>query len=161
LNELFNYSVINDELVVGTTPRATDYDLLRTLGVGLVINMRFERRPYPDLHDPPLKFLWLPTIDWPLFPIPIGMLMRGALQAVTMIETGKSVYTHCAGGRHRGVAMAAAILIARGYSADEAMQLISDHRPVADPHVFYIRYRILRFARHWYARDLSHGEKQT
>lgn len=146
-----NYSKITDELLVGTTPEEKDYDLLRELGVGLVINMRFERRPYPDLNVSPLKFLWLPTIDWPLFPIPISMLKRGALQALETIQAGRKVFAHCAGGRHRGVAMGAAVLIARGHDPEEAMQLIATRRKEADPHAFYIRSRILRFAQQWQA----------
>ena len=144
-----DYSKITEELFIGTTPAASDYDLLRSLGVGLVINMRLERRPFPDLDAHPLNFLWLPTIDWPLCPIPITMLKRGARRALETIQAGKCVFAHCAGGRHRGVAMGAAILIARGYSAGDAMQLISARRQTADPQVFYIRSRILRFARQW------------
>lgn len=146
-----NYSTITEELLVGTTPTVKDYDLLRALGVGLVINMRIERRPYPDPHDSPLNFLWLPTIDWPLFPIPISMLKCGAQLALETIQAGRKVLTHCAGGRHRGVAMGAAVLIARGYEAEEAMQLISAKRKVADPQAYYIRSRILRFAKTWQA----------
>jgi protein tyrosine phosphatase (PTP) superfamily phosphohydrolase (DUF442 family) len=146
-----DYSKITEELLVGTTPAVKDYDLLREMGVGLVINMRIERRPYPDLHDSPINFLWLPTIDWPLFPIPISMLKRGAQKALETIQAGRKVLTHCAAGRHRGVAMGAAVLIARGYAAEDAMQLIAANRKVADPQVYYIRSRILRFAQHWQA----------
>ena len=144
-----NYSMITEELLVGTTPDVKDYDLLREMGVGLVINMRIERRPYPDPSVSPLKFLWLPTIDWALFPIPIPMLRRGAQLALETIQAGRKVLTHCAGGRHRGVAMGAAVLIARGFEAEEAMQLIASRRKVADPQVYYIRSRILRFAQQW------------
>lgn len=144
-----DYSKITEELLVGTTPTVKDYDLLREMGVGLVINMRFERRPFPDQNVSPLKLLWLPTIDWPLFPIPISMLKRGARQALETIQAGRKVLAHCAGGRHRGVAMGAAVLIARGYDPEEAMQLIAARRKVADPQAYYIRSRILRFARQW------------
>jgi hypothetical protein len=144
-----DFSQITDDLLVGTTPAVSDYDLLRSLGVGLVINMRIEKRPTPDIHQPPLRFLWLPTIDWPLFPIPLNMLKRGAQLALETIRSGKRVFTHCAGGRHRGVAMGAAILIAGGMDPEAAMHLITSRRRVADPQVFYIRNRILRFAQLW------------
>jgi protein-tyrosine phosphatase len=144
-----DYSTITNELIIGTTPASTDYDLLRSLGVGLVINMRVERRPFPDPHNPPLNFLWLPTFDWPMFPIPMAALKRGAQHALETIRSGKSVFTHCAGGRHRGVAMGAAVLIARGMDPEEAMRLIASQRRAADPQVFYIRSRILRFAQTW------------
>jgi hypothetical protein len=45
--------------------------------------------------------------------------------------------------------MGAAILIAQGYKPQEAMEIIKANRPVADPHAFYIRPRILKFARQW------------
>ena len=144
-----NFSQITDCLFIGDTPLADDYDFLRELGVRLVINMRFEKRPARDLNRPPLKLLWLPTIDSPGLVIPIRWLMRGVNVALETIRAGGKVYTHCAKGRHRGVAMGAAILIALGYDPDAAMELIKIQRPIADPDAFYIRSRILRFARQY------------
>jgi hypothetical protein len=148
-----NFSRITDNLFIGDTPRATDYDVLRELGVRLVINMRFEKRPKRDPHDPPLDFLWLPTIDSPGLVIPIRYLMRGAQAAIETIQKGGKVYSHCSKGRHRGVAMGAAILIALGYEPEDAMQLIKEQREIADPYAFYIRSRILRFARAYQTID--------
>jgi protein-tyrosine phosphatase len=119
------------------------------LGVTLVINMRIERRPYPDSHNPPMDRLWLPTIDHPLFPIPIKALRRGSRAALETIEQGGKVFVHCAAGVHRSVAQAAAILIAQGRPLSEAMTLIKAQRPVADPEVWYIRRRIEKFNRSW------------
>ncbi len=144
-----NFSRITEELFIGDTPRTEDYDLLRDLGVHLVINMRFEKRPAYDLHTPPLDFLWLRTFDNPFLVIPIHKLIRGASAALDTIHRGGKVYAHCAKGRHRGVAMGAAILIALGYPPAEAMQLIKAQRPIADPDAYYIRSRILRFARQY------------
>ena len=144
-----NLSKITDTLYIGDTPLRDDYDLLRDLGVRLIINMRFEKRLALDLHQPPLDFLWLRTFDNPVLPIPIRSLMRGVHVALETICQGGKVYAHCARGRHRGVAMGAAILIALGYDPDEAIELIKVQRPGADPDAFYIRSRILRFARAW------------
>jgi protein-tyrosine phosphatase len=144
-----DYSRITDDLFIGTTPMAGDYDHLRGLGVRLVINMRWEFPPLPDTHDPPLSFLWFRTFDTPLLPIPIKTLKRGAQAALETIRDGGRVYAHCAGGRHRGVAMGACILVAQGYRPHEAMQLIAERRSFADPFAFYIRPRILKFAREW------------
>jgi hypothetical protein len=144
-----DYSEITPDLLIGRTPRRDDYALLRELGVGLVINMRFERPPYPDIHFPPLHFLWLPAFDSPFFPIPMQFLRRGVTVALATIEKGGRVYTHCAVGAHRGVAMGAAILIAQGCEAGEAMRLIKQKRKGADPDMWYIRRRIVRFAREW------------
>jgi protein tyrosine phosphatase (PTP) superfamily phosphohydrolase (DUF442 family) len=145
-----DFSKITEDLFIGTTPAPEDYGLLHDLGVRLVVNMRWEHRLRPDTHMEPLSFLWLRTMDSPFFPIPMRALQRGVLTALETIRAGGKVYAHCAGGRHRGVAMGAAILIAQGQTADAAMSLIKAGRPVADPGVFYIRRRILRFERQWH-----------
>jgi dual specificity MAP kinase phosphatase len=146
---MFEFSNITDDLFIGITPLVTDYDGLRELGIKLIINMRFTRGPYPDPHHTPIKLLWLRTIDSPFFPIPIAKLMIGAKAALETIEAGGKVYVHCAGGRHRGVAMGSCILIAQGYEPESAMKLIAECRLVADPNAYYIRSQIMRFARHW------------
>ncbi len=149
-----DFSPITDHLFIGTTPSTDDYNHLRGLGVGLVINMRVEYRPRKDPFTPPLHLLWLPTFDSPLIPIPLKALHRGALAAMETIRSGGKVYAHCAGGVHRAVTMGAAILVAQGYDPHAAMMLIKQRRPIADPFAFYIRPRILKFAREWASKVL-------
>lgn len=144
-----DYSQITDWLYIGTTPQPEDYPFLHSLGVRLVINMRVEKRPVPDHQDTGLRFLWLPTFDSPLIPIPLRALQRGVQEALDTIKEGDKVYVHCAAGAHRGVAMGSAILIAKGYTPQEAMERIKANRPNADPDIWYIRRRILRFADSW------------
>ena len=144
-------SKITDNLYVGTTPATEDYDLLRDRGVTLVINMRFERRPYPDDHNPPLARLWLPTFDSPLIPIPMRAMHKGVRAGLEAFRNGGKVFVHCAAGVHRSVALAAALLIAQGYKPDEATKLLKERRPAADPDIWYIRSRIDKFARSWEA----------
>ncbi len=146
---MFNFSNITDDLFIGTTPLASDYDGLRELGIQLIINMRLTRGPFPDTHHTPIKLLWLRTIDSPFFPIPIPKLMVGARAALETVEKGGKVYVHCAGGRHRGVAMGSCVLIAQGYDPESAMKLIAERRLIADPYAYYIRPRIMQFAREW------------
>ena len=152
-----DFSQITNDLFIGTTPAPGDYDLLRDLGVRLVINMRFARGPLPDSHPEALQFLWLRSIDSPFFAIPLQKLLRGTHQALETIRGGGKVYSHCAKGRHRSVAMGAAILIAQGYAAEAAMQLIKQQRPISDPGMFYIRSRILQFSRLWRSLHVSRG----
>ena len=144
-----DFSEITDSLYIGTAPRSEDYDILRQLGVELVINMRIEQRPQSDPHDPPLSVLWLPVFDSPLLPIPVRALEKGVTAAVKTISEGGKVYAHCAAGVHRGAAMGATILIAQGYSFDKAIQLIKTGRKNADPEAWYIRRSIQRFAIYW------------
>ena len=140
-------SQITENLFIGTTPEPADDNRLRELGVTLVINMRFERRPYPDSHNPPMQRLWLPTFDTPLIPIPMGALRKGVRAALGAMDAGGKVFVHCAAGVHRSVAQAAAILIAQGSMMPEAVALIKTQRTVADPDIWYIRRRIEKFAR--------------
>jgi protein tyrosine phosphatase (PTP) superfamily phosphohydrolase (DUF442 family) len=144
-----NFSTITDDLFIGNMPSLGDYETLRELGVRLIINMRFSRPPAPDAHQQPIATLWLRSLDSPFFPISIAKLMHGAQAALETIRDGGKVYAHCAYGRHRGVAMGACILIAQGMNPLEAMTLIKERRTVADPFAFYIRPRILKFAREW------------
>ena len=144
-----DYSQITDYLFIGRTPHTHDYDLLRSLDVQLVINMRLEKKPYRDEHNPPMPVVRIPTIDSPLFPIPMRALMKGVEAALPVLENGGKVYVHCQAGVHRGVTMGAAILIARGFEPQEAMDLIKAQRPTADPDAWYIRRRIMRFAKMW------------
>ena len=83
-----NYSQITSALFVGTTPRRQDYITLRELGIGLVINLRIERPPVRDRQMPAIPILWLPVCDFPLIPIPLRTLRRGALAALHVIEQG-------------------------------------------------------------------------
>jgi protein tyrosine phosphatase (PTP) superfamily phosphohydrolase (DUF442 family) len=144
-----NYSEITENLWIGTTPSSRDFEVLRQRGVRLVINMRFGHRSHPDGGEPPLDYLWLRTFDSPIIPIPVRALIRGVQAALDVIGEGGKVYAHCARGRHRAVAMGAAILIAQGLSPEAAMSLIKERRSVADPYMFYIRRRIMLFARRW------------
>src|SRR5919108_3185486 len=145
----FNFSNITDDLFIGTTPLASDYNGLRELGIRLIINMRFTRSPFPDTHHTPIQLLWLRTIDSPFFPLPISKLMIGARAALETIGSGGKVYVHCAYGRHRGPAMGSCVLVAQGYDPNDAMKLIMERRLVANPNAYYIRPRILRFAQEW------------
>jgi len=45
------------------------------------------------------------------------------------------------------------VLIALGHSPEQAIRLIKERRPVADPDIFYIRNRIHRFARAYQTGD--------
>ena len=152
-----DYSQINEVLILGTTPGRQDYALLNRLGVRLVINMRLERPPYSSSTVSRIRTLWLPTLDSPFFPIPMHALRRGVEAALAVIQDGGRVYVHCAAGRHRGVAMAAAILIALGQTPEQAMALIKEKRQVADPDIWYIRQRILRFAKVWQQLSENRG----
>jgi len=144
-----DFSQITEDLFIGPMPTAADYDLLHSLGVRLVLNMRFARCLPAGLLHPPMEVLWLRSLDNPLFPIPLKLLTQGTRAALSTIAGGGKIYSHCVYGRHRSVAMGAAILIAQGHAPQDAMTLIKGKRPQADPDMFYIKSRILAFAKRW------------
>ncbi len=151
-----NISQITEYLYVGGQPKAEDAEKLQALDVRLIISMAGNIWPPKVFTQPPFNLLWLRTFDSFLTPIPIRKLVKGVETALPVIENGGRVLTHCAFGRHRGVAMGAAILIAMGHSADEAMHLLSTRREIADPYTWYIKRRIKKFEKHWQTNKRNH-----
>lgn len=148
---MLDFSQITRDLFIGVTPQSADYSLLWENGVRLIINMRFGQSPYPhpDPGSMPIDILWMRTFDNPFLPIPQKYLLTGTHKALETISKGGKVYSHCAKGRHRSVAMGASILIAQGDSAKDAMAVIKQQRPISDPYIFYIKARIQQFERLW------------
>src|SRR5712692_7453837 len=145
-------SAITNDIYVGSQPDAQHAEALGALNIGLIINMRGELRLHPIYNEPPFSSLWLRTYDFFFTPIRMATLEQGARAALAVIGRGRRVLVHCQRGRHRSVAMAAAILIAQGYTAGDAMRLIREKRSVADPQIWYIRRQIEKFERHWKKR---------
>lgn len=141
-------SPITAYLWVGTQPKARHIGALQASGVRLIISMRGEQRP-PAALQQPFQVLWLKTYDLFFTPIPMAVLWRGVQAALPVIAQGGAVCVHCQRGRHRSVAMAAAILIAQGYPAEEAMQLLRARRKEARPQTWYIKRQIKRFEKEW------------
>lgn len=141
-------SKITEYLYLSAWPKGEHADEIQALGVRLILSMHW-RRPSKMLGNPPVRLLWLPTIDSPLTPLPIASLQRGVEAALPVIRDGDSVLVHCKYGVHRSAAMACCVLIGMDFSAEDAMRLVKEKRPVADPYIWYIRRRIEKFERHW------------
>jgi len=147
-------SPITDQLFIAARPHTRHVEHVRGLGVELVLSM-IGVKPPPALAEPPFKLVRLPVFDFPLLPIPLAILRLGVDAALPVLEAGGSVLVYCRAGRHRSVAMAACILIAQGMTADEAMDIITAHRPIADPHAPHIERRIRAFMQDWRRRQES------
>ena len=72
--------------------------------------------------------------------MPMEKLKKGVEAALPVIEEGHSVLVYCREGRHRSVAMACCILIAK---------LVKEKREKADPDAWHIQRRIRKFERQW------------
>ena len=150
-------SQITEYLYISAFPAEHHADEIIALNIRLILSMHW-LRPNSKLNERPLRIMWLPTIDTPFTPMPVSMLRKGVEAALPVIDEGYAVLSHCKAGVHRSVAMASCVLIARGYTADEAMALIIEKRPVADPHAAHIEKRIRKFERIWreeHPRDAS------
>ncbi len=145
-------SEITDYLYVGAQPRPDHAADIAARNVRLIICMMGETRPPAVFGHSPLEVLWLRAYDTFLTPIGMNKLVRGVEAAQKTIRSGGKVLVYCHRGRHRSNVMAAAILIANGYSAKEAIALLRARRKVADPEMWYIRWQIHRFERYWRRR---------
>jgi len=141
-------SKITNQLYIAAHPKTEDASEIRDLNVRLVLNMIFIR-PAEVYDQPPFQMLTLRTFDSIFLPIPIRKLIKGVETALPVIDAGDGVLVYCREGRHRSVAMAAAVLIGMGYSADQAMQLIKSQRAKADPYAWHIQRRIRKFEEVW------------
>lgn len=141
-------SRITDTLYIAAHPAPADADYLRQLPTQLMLSIRM-RPPHPTVRVAAEQWVHLPCMDTPFTPLPMLLLWTGVETALPVISAGKNVVVHCAYGRHRSVALACCILIGQGYSAADAMALVKQQRPIADPYVGYIRARIERFEARW------------
>ena len=142
-------SNITDYLYVSSKVTTRNVDAVLDLDPRLVISMIVQRRPPQELAQPPRRLLWFKTFDLFLIPISMRVLGRGVEAALPVIDAGHIVHVFCEGGRRRSVAMASCILIGKGYSAEDAMKLIKEMRPVADPYAWHIQRQIRNFEEYW------------
>lgn len=126
------YSRVTPSLYVGPQHRRNGRSALLQAGITHIVNMRSE---FDDAaHGLTLEatttrenYCYLPTSDDDA-PSP-AHLTKGITFIDGAIEDGGKVYIHCAAGVGRAPMMAAAYLISRGYSVDDALDLIRMTRP--------------------------------
>lgn len=145
-------SKITDTLFIAAHPGDEDAQMIHNLNVRLILNMIFIR-PAEAYKKPPFKMLTLRTFDSIFLPIPTSKLWEGVGAALPVIQRGETVLIYCREGRHRSVAMGAAILVALGYNSDDAMRLIKERREKADPYAWHISRVIKKFEKEWKARQ--------
>jgi protein tyrosine phosphatase (PTP) superfamily phosphohydrolase (DUF442 family) len=145
---MLDISEITDYLYIAAHPSGEHAKEVLIRDIRLVINMIWQR-PAVEYTKPPFRMVTYRTFDSPFLRIPVGTLVKGVKEALPIIQNGESVMTYCRQGRHRSVAMASCILIGCGYSANDAMDLISAHREIADPRAPHIESQILKFEEAW------------
>ena len=148
-NDMIDISQITDYLCVGSKIGKDHVDELKVLKFDLIISMIAQLKMEEVYTQAPFKSLWIRTYDNFLRPISIRKLLVGVEAALPIIKNNGKVLVFCMMGRRRSIAMASAILIAMGYTSDEAATMLIKARKVADPRAWYIRMQIRAFEKYW------------
>ena len=146
---MIDISKVTDYLYVGSRVGKEHADELRVLNFALIISMIGQLPPDEVLTLPPFKTLWIRTYDTIFTPISIKKLLVGVEAALPVIQNKGKVLVFCLEGRRRSVAMAAAVLISMGHTCEQAIDLLTAARKVADPRRWYIRRQIKAFEHYW------------
>ena len=132
LPDRLNMSWITPYLAVGGRILPADIHRLAAAGVTRVVDTRSEHKDdEAALHAAGIELLYLPTPD--THPLSLDELATGSRWANQQIVQGQRVLVHCEHGVGRSVLLTAAVLVARGMSADQAMALIMRKRWQAAP----------------------------
>lgn len=149
---MIDISKVTEYLYVGSRVGKEHADELKVLNFDLIISMIGQMPPDEIYTLPPFKTLWIKTYDTFVTPISVKKLQVGVEAALPVIENKGKVLIYCMQGRRRSVAMAAAILISMGLSSDQAIDLLTTARTIADPRRWYIRMQIRAFEKYWLRR---------
>ncbi len=145
-------SKVTDYLYVGSKMGKEDADELKGLNFNLIISMIGQMAPDKIYTLPPFKTLWIKTYDTFFTPISINKLLIGVTAALPIVQNKGKVLVFCMLGKHRSIAMGAAILISQGHTSVEAINLLTTARKEADPRMWYIRSQIMAFEKYWQKR---------
>ena len=150
---MIDISKVTDYLYVGSRVGKEHVDELKVLNFSLIISMIGQVPPDEIYTLPPFKTLWIKTYDTFLTPISVKKLLVGVEAALPVIKNSGKVLIFCMEGKRRSVAMAAAILIGMGQTSEQAIDLLTSARKVADPRRWYIRMQIRAFEKYWLRRQ--------
>jgi rhodanese-related sulfurtransferase len=142
-------SKITDYLYITTHATTADMAVFDKLNVGLVIHTTFFESPQESLVLSKYPMHNARMIDTGILNFPKKKLINSVNEALPIIEQGKSIVVYCKHGRHRSVAVACCILIAKGMSSGDAMALIKEKRPIADPYGSHVKRSIENFEKYW------------
>ena len=145
-------SRITDYLFLSSWPKHEHAEHIWELGVRLIVSLPLYWPP-KVYRRPPFAFVHCPTIDSPLTPISDLHVAAGRARRSSGDRARRERPDSLQSGVHRSVAMVTCILIAHGYTADDAMALVVEQRPVADPYAPYIQSAQFRkFEQSWQRR---------
>jgi predicted protein tyrosine phosphatase len=108
-------------------------------GITHIIDMQIECDDTQHAEPYGIKVLWNKADD-DFEPKPPEIFERGVDFALKALEDpAAKLFIHCAAGVHRAPMMALALLGVKGWTVEEAIDLIQEKRPVADFPDVYVR----------------------
>lgn len=132
LPDRLNMSWVTKNLAVGGRIRPEDIAAVARAGITHVVDTRSEHSDDAQaLAKEHIELLYLPTRDTQA--MTIEQLMEGAQWVNERMEQGGRVLIHCEHGVGRSVLLTCAVLVYRGMSSQEALQLIQEKRWQASP----------------------------
>jgi protein-tyrosine phosphatase len=142
-----NYSEVTPQLAVGGAFRKRQIKRLKQRGVTAVVDCREEAQDDPAaLSAAGIKFLHIPTADRHGFTY--AQMHEGVDWVLDHLSNGGRAFLHCEHGVGRGPLMACAVLVAQGYPAPEALNIVRRGRWQALPNDRQLA-ALLNFEQEW------------
>ncbi len=158
LPKKLNYSDVTPQLAVGGSFRNKQISMLKSHGVTLVVDCRKEARDDPNaLASAGIQFLHLPAPD--RHAMSLDQLTEGVGWVLDRLDEGGRAFLHCEHGVGRGPLMTAAVLVAQGYSASQALRMVQAGRWQAAPNDRQLR-ALLAFEQAWRNRRLTTEDRR-
>ena len=126
---------IDDGVILGAMPMASDAVKLKQEGVTGVINMCQEYAgPIAKYQELGIEQLHLPTIDFQ--PPSLDDIRRGVSFIHRHVQQHGTVYIHCKAGRARSATVLLCYLVAhQGMTPQQAQSLMLEKRPHVNPQI--------------------------
>lgn len=121
-----DYNYITDGIYIGTNQCCMMgvAEVLKKEGVVADISLEDAQLDQPFGVE---MYVWIPTPD--LTPPTPDQLSFGVSAIAKLVSQKKKVYVHCKNGHGRATTLVAAYLISKGYTLEEAANLIKEKRP--------------------------------
>ena len=133
-----NLTWLTDSLATGGDfeydPRLAEQQMqdLLSQNIGVIIDCRIEADDAAMwANHPEIEYYHLPEDDYGGHKMSAKHFAKAVAIAQQAEANGKKVFTHCHMGINRGPSTAYAILLDRGFSPEEAFDLIRERRPIS------------------------------
>ena len=125
-NPELDYNHIIDGIYIGTNQCCVMglADVLKKEDISADISLEDNKLDIPFGVD---MYVWIPVVD-EMAPT-IDQLSFGAESIEKLVSQKRKVYVHCKNGHGRAPTFVSAYLIRKGYSPEEAVELIKSKRP--------------------------------